>query len=97
MTKAAKSTPRKARKVAKKATHRNGVDAFGFRTGSLKSKAAALYASGNGATLSEIKAKLKSSQFNLLTELKAKKFKIKRTLVPGVGARKATRYQVLQK
>ncbi len=96
MAKTAKS-PRKARKVAKRTTHKNGVDAFGFRTGSLKSKAAAMYSSGEGATLAEIKAKLKSSQFNLLTELKAKKFKIKRSLVRGVGARKATRYHLYAK
>lgn len=88
----AKSVRRKRAKSTTK--HKNGVDAFGFRTGSLKSKAASMYATGDGATLAEVKAKLKSPQFNLLTELKLRKVKIKRTLVAGEGSRKATRYHI---
>lgn len=70
-------------------------DKFGFRIGSLKSKAAAMYTSKKGATLAEVKAALKSSQFNVLTELESKKFKINRTEVPnGTSKRLVTRYQV---
>lgn len=73
------------------------IDEFGFRKGSLKSKAAAMYAAKDGATLAQVKAKLKSSQFNLLTELKQRKVKIQQTLVPGAGARKVTRYHIVIK
>lgn len=70
-------------------------DKFGFRISSLKSKAAAMYTSKKGATLAEVKAALKSSQFNVLTELESKKFKINRTEVPnGTSKRLVTRYQV---
>ena len=71
-----------------------GVDRFGFRIGSKKSQAAAMYAAKNGATLAEVKDALKSSQFNLLLELEGKKVKIDRTKVPGPGARQVTRYHI---
>ncbi len=71
-------------------------DQFGFRSGSLKSKAAAMYASKKGATLAEVKAALNSSQFNLLTELEARKgITIERTQVEGIGPRKVTRYRIV--
>lgn len=71
-------------------------DQFGFRTGSLKSKAAAMYASKKGATLAEVKAMLNSSQFNLLSELEARKgITIERTQVEGAGPRKVTRYRIV--
>jgi hypothetical protein len=73
------------------------LDQFGFRSGSLKAKAAAMYASKDGATLAEVKTALKSSQFNLLTELEARKIKILRTQVPGAGPRKVTRYKIISK
>jgi len=102
---ATKTTTRKRSKP--NGAHKNGngirvkakatpVDAFGFRKGSLKSKAAAMYAAKGGATLAAVKAKLKSTQFNLLTELKAraKEFRVERSLVAGVGKRKATAYHI---
>lgn len=71
-------------------------DQFGFRSGSLKSQAATMYASKKGATLAEVKAALNSSQFNLLTELEARKgITIERTQVEGTGPRKVTRYRIL--
>ena len=70
-------------------------DQFGFRSGSLKSRAAAMYASKKGATLAEVKDALKSSQFNLLTELEKRKVKIERTQDEGSGARKVTRYHIV--
>jgi hypothetical protein len=88
---ASKATgPRKTRRVPKAE-----VDEFGFRKGSLKSKAAAMYASRDGATLAEVRKRLNSTQFNLLTELKKKKFKVHETEVPGAGGRKATNYHVV--
>lgn len=71
-------------------------DQFGFRTGSLKSQAAAMYASKRGATLAEVKAALNSSQFNLLNELEGRKgITIERTQVEGAGPRKVTRYRIV--
>ncbi len=72
-------------------------DQFGLRKGSIKSRAAAMYASKKGATLNEVKEALDSTQFNVLTELEGKGFKIARGLVPGIGARQATRYKLLPK
>ena len=71
-----------------------GVDKFGFRIGSKKSQAAAMYATKNGATLNEVKEALNSSQFNLLLELEDK-FQIDKTKVPGTeGKRQVTRYHI---
>ena len=70
------------------------LDQFGFRKGSIKSKAAAMYAGKKGATLSEVKEKLDSTQFNLLTELEEKGFKIDRVHIPSAGNRPVTRYRV---
>ncbi len=55
------------------------VDDFGLRKGSIKSKAAAMYASAKGATLAEVKAKLGSVQYNVLKQLRDKGFKVKET------------------
>jgi hypothetical protein len=73
------------------------LDQFGLRKGSIKSRAAAMYASKKGATLNEVKAALESTQFNVLTELEGKGFKITRTQVPGIGARQATKYHLSAK
>lgn len=92
-TKAAK--PAKVAKVKQPKVPVAPPDKFGFRTGSLKSKAAAMYASKKGATLAEVKAALNSAQFNVLTELEAKKFKVNRIEVPSdTSKRTITRYQV---
>ncbi len=69
-------------------------DQFGLRKGSIKSRAAAMYASKKGATLNEVKEALDSTQFNVLTELEEKGFKVTRTSVAGVGARQATKYHL---
>lgn len=67
-------------------------DAFGFREGSLKSKAAAMYAAKKGATLEEVKAALGSVQLNLLKDLEGRNFKVKRVKEAGDGKRQVTRY-----
>jgi hypothetical protein len=87
-----KAKPRKARTVdpAK-------LDQFGLRKGSIKSRAAAMYAAKKGATLNEVKEALESTQFNVLTELEGKGFKVTRTLVSGIGARQATKYHLSAK
>ena len=73
-------------------------DQFGFRTGSLKSQAAAMYASKKGATLAEVRAALNSSQFNVLHELEERRgITIERTQVDGTGPRKVTRYRIVTK
>ena len=71
------------------------LDRFGFRLGSKKAKAAQLYASKKGATLAEVKKVLKSTQYNLLTELEDRGFKIKREPVPGSSGRQITRFQIV--
>ena len=73
----------------------NKLDQFGFRLGSKKSKAAAMYGSKNGATLAETKKALKSTQYNVLTELESKGYKIKRTPDSGDEDRKVTRFHLI--
>jgi len=73
------------------------LDPFGFRKGSLKSMAAAIYAKGKGATLAEVKEHLDSSQFNLLKQVEAAGFAVKRTYEQGNGNRKVTRYKIVAK
>ncbi len=92
----------KAQKAAPKARKARQLDpakldAFGFRKGSAKSKAATMYASVNGATLRQVKEKLGSVQFNVLTEIKNKGFKIIETQVKGPGRRTLTRYKAVTK
>lgn len=73
------------------------LDQFGFRLGTLKAKAAAMYAGKKGATLGDVKQALKSTQFNVLTELENKGYKVERTPVGGFNDRKVTRYHVVVK
>lgn len=68
------------------------LDKFGFRDGSLKSQAAAMAASEDGVTLAEMKEKLGSIQYNMLTELRNKGHTIKEKKEDSNGNRKATRY-----
>lgn len=107
---AAKKVAAKAKPVAKKAKA-NGKDKkpavkaapkapvqkdqFGFRRGSKKSAAAALYASKRGATLNEVKEHTGSSQLNLLTELKNQKYKVTTTKEKGTGRKQVTRYKIV--
>lgn len=92
-------TPAKAKAAPAKAKAESTVkrDAYGYRVGSLKAQAAAMYGSKHGATLGEVKAKLNSTQLNLLTELEAKGFKVKKTKEGGEGSRQVTRYYLTTK
>ena len=92
--KAAKATPPapKANKVPRKAA--TPLDAYGYREGSKKSLAAAMYASKKGATLEEVKAELGSVQLNLLKDCEKQGFKVERTKENGTGKRQITRYHL---
>jgi hypothetical protein len=95
---AAKAKPAKGAKARKPRTADPAkLDQFGLRKGSIKSQAAAMYAKGKGATLNDVKEALESTQFNVLTELEGKGFKVLRDLVPGIGARQATKYKLIAK
>lgn len=88
--KAVKAAPKAKAKAAK--VTKTPLDEYGYREGSLKSQAAAMYGSKKGATLEEVKAKLKSVQLNLLTDLEAKGFKVSKVKEDGDGKRQVTRY-----
>jgi hypothetical protein len=87
--------------VAKASKPRNvdpaKLDRFGLRLNSLKSRAAALYAAKRGATLADVREAVGSTQFNVITELEGRGFKIQRDQVQGKGAKMATRYHLLAK
>jgi hypothetical protein len=59
------------------------VDQYGFKVGSLRSKAAALYTFG--ATREYVKLRLGSTQLNVLSELESKGYKILKTRVREKG------------
>lgn len=90
--------PAKAPKAAAKAPDspakaKGGkLDAYGYREGSKKAQAAAIYAAKNGATLDEVKNAISSTQLNVLTELEGKGYKVKRVKEDGKGSRQVTRY-----
>lgn len=67
-------------------------DEYGLRLGSIKSKAAAMYGSKKGATLGEVKDKVGSIQFNVLTQLQDKGHKVKRVEEKGDAGRPVTRF-----
>lgn len=67
-------------------------DTYGYRVGSLKSKAAEMYSSKKGATLEEVKTALGSVQLNLLKDLEQRNYKVKRLKEAGDGKRQVTRY-----
>jgi hypothetical protein len=91
--------PAKKAKTAKRAPRTRDpakLDEYGFRKGTIKSNAAAMYK--KGATLAEVREAVGSVQFNLLTELKNNGFDIKQSVVKGVsGARDATKYKIVGK
>lgn len=92
--KAAKA-PEKAKaaaKVAKPKAPAAEKDAYGFRKGSAKSKAVAMYARKNGATLAEVKEALGSVQLNVLVALEADGKKVERITEERKGQRAVTRY-----
>lgn len=95
--KATAKTPSKAKTKSKAAPTRDPakLDQFGLRKGSVKSRAAALYARAKGATLNEVKDEVGSIQFNVIGELESKGFKVTKTEEqPKGGGRKATRYKL---
>ena len=71
------------------------LDAYGFRVGSIRSRAAAMYK--KGATLADVKAETGGIQYNVLNELKAAGFEIKETTVKGIGKKTSTRYKIIGK
>lgn len=84
--KAVKAAPKVARKAKAKvkkakakprAANPATLDVFGLRKGSGKSKAAALYARKEGATLAEVKAKTGGVQYNVLKQLADEGHKLK--------------------
>jgi hypothetical protein len=87
----------KPKKQAKKSRNvdLSKLDQFGFRLDSKKHKAAVMYASKRGATLAEVKKALKSTQFNLLTELEGRGFKIRREAIAGSTGRAITRFHIV--
>ena len=92
--KAKGKAPVKAKARAKPVRDPAKLDAYGFRKGTIKSKAAAMYAKGKGATLAEIKEALGSVQFNLLTELEGNGFTIGKTEAKNDAGRPVTRYKI---
>lgn len=87
--------PAKVKKPLKKAKAKKEttpLDDFGFRKGTIRSKAAAMYSSAKGATIMEVKAKLGSVQYNMLINLEQNGFKLVRKEIDGLGNRPATRF-----
>jgi hypothetical protein len=71
------------------------VDQFGFRVGSQRSKAAALYV--HGATSEEVKVLTGHPQLTMLAELEAKGFTIIKSRVRVSKNRPHLRYQIKPK
>ena len=94
----AKPVKAKAAKGAAKPRQRDPsrLDQFGLRKGSNKSKAAALYSRGKGATLAEVRDAVGSTQFNVLTELNGKGYKVEKSQAKGLR-RPITRYRLVPK
>lgn len=72
-------------------------DKWGFREGSAKSKAVALYAAKGGATLAEVKAAVGSVQLNVLNGLEELGHTVDRKKEVREGARPVTRYKLTAK
>lgn len=68
------------------------MDKYGFRIGTMKSKAAALYARKEGATVDEVRDEVNSLQLNLLTTLEKQGFTVKREKEKKPSGRIITRY-----
>ena len=71
------------------------VDQYGFKVGSLRSKAAALYTFG--ATREYVKLRLGSTQLNVLSELEKKGYKILHTKVKVNKKNPHIKYTILPK
>jgi len=95
----AKTAPKAAAKPAKATAKASKPkadgakkDKWGFREGSSKSQAVALYAAKGGATLEEVKAAVGSVQLNVLNALEAEGHEVVRKKEVREGKRPATRY-----
>jgi hypothetical protein len=85
--------PEKAPKAAPKASKAAAkLDQYGFREGSNKSKAIAMYARKGGATLDEVKDRIGSIQLNCLTKLEADGYTVEKEKEKHDGKRAVTRY-----
>lgn len=93
VAKAAKvEKPAKTVKAAKPKVETAKKDKWGFREGTAKSQAVALYAAKGGATLEEVKAAVGSVQLNVLNGLEAEGHTVERKKEIREGARPVTRY-----
>lgn len=88
----ATKAPAKAKVAKPKAESKVERDVWGFRKGSAKSDAVAMYSRKSGATLSEVKDKVGSIQLNVLNALEADGHKVERKKEERKGQRAATRY-----
>ena len=95
-SKAAKAAAKPAKAKPAKRTNAE-LDEFGYRKGTLRSKAAAMYAAKKGATLNEVKEKLGSLQLNVLTQLEDRGFIVTKSKEAGSGSRQVTRYHLKAK
>lgn len=86
--KPAKATPQ-APKPQSKLIERDG---YGFKAGTLRSKAAAMYGSKEGATIEEVKKATGGLQLNLLKTLEKQGWKVRREKGDGPTGRKVNRY-----
>lgn len=86
VAKAVKATP-KAKTPVKPAKAGVALDAYGFRVGSFKAKAAALYSKGKGATVDEVTEALGSRQFNLLKTCTERGFTVTKSKAKGEDTR----------
>jgi hypothetical protein len=93
----AAKAPIKAKATKPKAAGKVDKDAWGFRKGSAKSKAVAMYTRKSGATLEEVKAVVGSVQLNVLNKLEEDGAKIKRVKEQRDGQRPVTRYYLQTK
>ncbi len=92
VTAKATKTPLKAKVAKPKAATKVEKDVWGFRKGSAKSKAIAMYARKSGATLEEVKTAVGSIQLNVLNSLEENGKLVERIKEQRKGQRPVTRY-----
>lgn len=93
---AAKAT-NKVKAAKPKAESKVEKDIWGFRKGSAKSKAVAMYARKSGASLEEVKAVVGSVQLNVLNSLEENGARVERVKEQRDGQRPITRYYLKAK
>jgi hypothetical protein len=96
--KPAKPVTKPVKKPAKTATAKQADDRdrFNFRVGSKRSTAATMYSTGKGATLAEVRLKTGSVMLNMLKELMAKGYEVKKSKeTSGAGKKQVTRYYLV--